>query len=121
MDILMGCMPYIIVAFILIAGVIVTFKGEKKSLKDVLLYLCTEAEKIYGNKTGQLKLQYVWSQACKQFKFLTTFLTFEIFSNMVDECLVNLRHLLQTNKKMAEYVGVEKKDDAEDIKCEGTE
>ena len=119
MEFIVPYIPYIVVALVLIGGAIAYFKGEKKSLKDVLLYLCTEAERIYGSKTGQLKLQYVWSQACSQFKFLTTFLTFETFSKMVDECLVNLRHLLETNKNIAGYVGMEKKD--EDIKCEGTE
>ena len=119
MEVIIPYIPYIIVALVIVGAVIAYFKGEKKSLKDVLLYLCTEAEKIYGSNTGQLKLQYVWNEACKQFKFLTTFLTFKQFSKMVDDCLVNLRHLLKTNKNMAEYVGVESED--KDIKCEGTE
>lgn len=107
MDVIITYIPYIIVALVLIGAAIAYFKGEKKSLKDVLLYLCTEAEKIYGSKTGQLKLQYVWSEACKQFRFLTTFMSFEKFSAMVDDCLVNLRHLLETNPNVADYVNNE--------------
>ena len=106
---IIGVIPYIIIIIVFIGGAIALFKGEKKSLKDVLLYLCTEAEKIYGSKTGQLKLKYTWSEACRQFPFLTTFLSFETFSDMVDDCLVDFRHLIETNDSIAEYVGADNK------------
>lgn len=104
---ILGCLPYMIVLLVLIGGATAFFKGEKRSLQNVLLYLCSEAEKMFGSKTGQLKLKYVWSQACSQFKFLTTFLTFDKFSEMVDLCLVDFRHLVETNPNIAGYVGVE--------------
>ena len=111
LTLILNALPYIIVAIVLIGGAIAFFKGQKKSLKDILLYLCTEAEKMFGSKTGQLKLKYVWSQACSQFKFLTTFLSFDKFSEMVDNCLVDMKHLVETNESIAEYVGAEKKDE----------
>lgn len=117
MDILtmiLGCLPYVIVLLVLIGGAVAFFNGEKRSLKDWLLYACSLAEKELGGKTGQLKLKYVWSQACQQFKFLTTFLTFEKFSEMVDDCLVDFKHLIETNERIAEYVGAEKKTDTKE-------
>lgn len=110
LTLILNALPYIIVAIVLIGGAIAFFKGQKKSLKDILLYLCTEAEKMFGSKTGQLKLKYTWAQACQQFPFLTTFLSFDKFSKMVDNCLVDMKHLVETNESIAEYVGVEKKD-----------
>ena len=107
LSIVLGYIPYAIVLLVIIGGAVAFFKGEKRSLQNVLLYLCGEAEKIFGSKTGQLKLKYVWSQACSQFKFLTTFMTFEKFSEMVDQCLVDFRHLVETNPNIAGYIGVE--------------
>lgn len=111
LSMILGYLPYVIVLLVLIGGTIAFFKGEKKSLKDWLLYACTLAEREFGSKTGQLKLKYVWSMACEQFKFLTTFLTFEKFSEMVDDCLVDFKHLLETNDNIAEYVNGEKGDE----------
>lgn len=108
---IMGYLPYIIVLLVLIGGAIAFFKGEKKSLKDWLLYACTIAEREFGSKTGQLKLKYVWSMACEQFKFLTTFLTFEKFSKMVDDCLIDFRHLIETNDHIAGYINSDKGDE----------
>ena len=107
LSMILGYLPMILVIVILIGGAVAFFKGEKRSLQNVLLYLCSEAEKMFGSKTGQLKLKYVWSQACSQFKFLTTFMTFEKFSEMVDQCLVDFRHLVETNPNIAGYVGAE--------------
>lgn len=107
---ILGYLPYIIVLLVLIGGVIAFFKGEHKSMKDWLLYACSVAEKEFGSKTGQLKLRYVWSMACKQFSFLTTFLSFEKFSEMVDDCLIDLRHLIETNDNIATCLETEKGD-----------
>ena len=102
--------PLVIVLLVLIAGLI-TFIKDKKNLKNILLYLCTEAEKQYGSETGQIKLAYTWNQACQLFPFLTKFLTFNIFSKMVDKCLVNFRHLVETNDHIAGYVNSDKGDE----------
>ena len=108
LSVISNYIPLIVVLLVLCGGVIALIK-DKKTLKNILLYLCTEAEKIYGSKTGQWKLKYCWDQACSRFRFLTTFLTFENFSKMVDECLVELRHLIETNDNIAEYVRTGKK------------
>lgn len=107
LTLVLNALPYIIIVLVLIGGVIATFKGEEHSLKNWLLYACSLAEKELGGKTGQLKLKYVWNLACAQFKFLTTFLSFDKFSEMVDNCLVDLRHLIETNNKIAKYIGSE--------------
>lgn len=104
---ILSCIPLIIVLIVLICGVIAFFK-DKKNLKNMLLYLCTEAEKQYGSKTGQIKLAYTWSEACKAFPYLTKFLTFDMFSKMVDKCLDNFKNMVASNERVAEYVGAEK-------------
>ena len=111
LNMILGYLPYIIILLVFIGGAIAFFKGERKSMKDWLLYACALAEREFGSKTGQLKLKYVWSMACEQFKFLTTFLTFEKFSEMVDECLIDFRHLIETNDSIAGYVNSEKGDE----------
>lgn len=104
---ILSYIPLIIVLIVLICGVIAFFK-DKKNLKNMLLYLCTEAEKQYGSKTGQIKLAYTWSEACKAFPYLTKFLTFDMFSKMVDKCLDNFKNMVASNERVAEYVGAEK-------------
>lgn len=108
LSMILDFIPLIIVLLVLVCGVITFFK-DKKNLKNTLLYLCTEAEKQYGSKTGQIKLSYTWDQACQAFPFLTKFLTFDMFSKMVDKCLVNFKNMVISNEKVAEYVGAEKK------------
>ena len=107
MEFIIPYIPYIVVALVLIGGAIFYCTKEKNALKNILLYLCGEAEKKYGGKTGKLKLEYCWSVVCKRFRFLSFFLTFEQFSKMVDDCLIGLRHLIETNPKIAGYVGAE--------------
>lgn len=107
LSVIIEYIPLVIVLLVLLAGLI-TFIKDKKNLKNMLLYLCTEAEKIYGSKTGQIKLSYAWNQACRAFPFLTKFLTFGMFSKMVDKCLDNFRNMVASNERVAEYVGVEK-------------
>lgn len=107
LSIILDFIPLIIVLLVLVCGVITFFK-DKKNLKNTLLYLCTEAEKQYGSKTGQIKLSYTWDQACRAFPFLTKFLTFDMFSKMVDKCLANFKNMVASNERVAEYVGIEK-------------
>lgn len=105
MEIIIPYIPYVVVVLIFIAAGIIYFTHEKNALQNILLYLCGEAEKKYGEKTGVLKLHYVWDIVCSKYKFLTVFLTFDQFSSMVDECLKGLRHLIETNPYIAGYVG----------------
>lgn len=75
-----------------------------KSIKEWLLYAVTEAEKELGSGTGKLKLRYVYNMFIERFSFISKIITFEMFSDLVDEALDEMRKMLSTNKAVLEYV-----------------
>ena len=106
-------MGSIIGTIILIALVGLTIKefielGKEKQLEKVkewLLYACIMAEKKLGGGTGQVKLRYVYDLFVEKFSFLKLLVTFEQFSEMVDEALVKMREMLEKNPNVAMFVG----------------
>lgn len=102
----------IIGIIILIALVGLTIKefielGKEKQLEKVrewLLYACIMAEKKLGGGTGQVKLRYVYDLFVEKFSFLKLLVTFEQFSEMVDEALVKMREMLEKNPNVAMLV-----------------
>lgn len=99
---------------IIILGILAGISGynfakletEKKiaCVKEWLKLGVIEAEKALGGGTGQLKLRYVYDLAVKQFPWLVTLVTFEIFSGWVDEALDWMREQLKQNKAIDGYV-----------------
>ena len=73
--------------------------------KEWLLLMVAEAEKELGSGTGQLKLRYVYDKALSQFPALLAVISFEKFSEYVDEALEKFKNMLQSNEKVQEYVG----------------
>jgi hypothetical protein len=105
--------PQIIVALIIaLVAVIAMFIGffklptEKKisNLKQWLKYAVVEAEKALGSGTGQLKLRYVYDKAVEQFPWIVALISFDTFSDWVDEALEWMRAELETNKNINDYV-----------------
>ena len=81
--------------------------GKEKQiemLKQWLILAVVQAEKELGEKTGQIKLRYVYDMFIKRFKFLSKIITFEQFSSLVDEALEAMRHLIETNQSIAAYI-----------------
>lgn len=76
-------------------------------LKQWLLYAVIEAEKQYQGGTGALKLRAVYNEFCKIFPSLVPIVPFEVFSELVDEALEQMKHLLETNLDIATYIGGE--------------
>lgn len=74
-------------------------------IKQWLILAVVEAEKKLGEKTGQLKLRYVYDLFIERFKFASKIITFEQFSALVDEALETMRHLIETNIAIADYIG----------------
>ena len=74
-------------------------------IKQWLILAVTQAEKELGEKTGQIKLRYVYDMFIKRFKFASKFITFEQFSALVDESLKIMRHMIETNIAVANYIG----------------
>lgn len=73
-------------------------------VKEWLLWAVAEAEKRFGSKTGQLKLRYVYDMFTARFPFAAKILSFEQFSNLVDEALEKFNKILQSNKMVENYV-----------------
>ena len=101
----------LIILIAIIFFVISFFKMSKekkiKTVKEWLKYAVVEAEKNLGSKTGQLKLHMVYDMAIKQFPWITQLVTFETFSEWVDEALVWMKNQLESNKAIQEYIDKE--------------
>ena len=103
----------VVVGLIGIAGafayVVYAFLGEPtdeqiKSVKEWLLYAVTEAEKELGSGTGQLKLRQVYDKFLSRFTSLAMLISFERFSALVDEALIEMKRLISTNHAVKQYV-----------------
>lgn len=73
-------------------------------LEAWLLWAVAQAEKELGGGTGKLKLRYVYDMFLMKFPKLAIFITFEHFSQLVDEVLVDFREMLTNNASVANYV-----------------
>ena len=73
-------------------------------VREWLLYAVTAAQKEFGSGTGQIKLRYVYDKFLTKFPAFAPIISFELFSNLVDEALVKFKEILETNKKIQNYV-----------------
>ena len=62
------------------------------------------AEKELGGGTGKLKLRYVYDLFLTKFSWLAKIISFEQFSELVDEALEEMKLLLNTNEQIAAIV-----------------
>lgn len=99
----------------LIAGLIVIIFGiykfvkkprkeQLEKIKQWLLYAVTAAQKEFGGGTGQIKLRYVYDKFLTTFPAFVSIVSFELFSQLVDEALVKFREILENNNKVQEYI-----------------
>lgn len=79
-------------------------ESQIEKIREWLIFATVEAEKALGEKTGQVKLRFVYDMFVDKFKFVALLITFEEFSDLVDEALDTVRHMLNTNEKIQEYV-----------------
>lgn len=108
---IVAAIAIIVVIGIAIYNFILLPKGEKlKRIKQWLLWAVTQAEKMFGSQTGQLKLRYVYDLFITRFPFISKFVPFERFSQFVDQALEKMRKLLESNARVQAYVGLEEKE-----------
>lgn len=69
-----------------------------------LLWAVTEAEKDLGGGTGKLKLRQVYDLFVTRFPWLAKLVSFELFSDMVDDALEEMREMLDTNQAVKAFV-----------------
>ena len=77
---------------------------QLQSVKEWLLFAVTEAEKKLGGGTGQLKLRFVYDMFVDKFPYVSDIISFEFFSDLVDEALEKMREMLKSNKAVSSYV-----------------
>ena len=98
-----------------IAAIVIFFTSGKQEqiekVKEWLLYATTLAEKELGGGTGKLKLRSVYDMFVVKFPWLVRVISFDYFSELVDEALVEMRNLLDTNENVKDYVENSKRND----------
>ena len=109
---------YIIIIFCVMAAAVIgftVFKFTKSSkqekiniIKHWLLYAVAIAEKELGGGTGKLKLAQVYNAFITELPALANFISFEYFSQLVDEVLVEFRHMIETNADINSIINNEK-------------
>ena len=107
---------YIIVAVIaalVVAGVAVYHyfglpsDAQLDKAREWLLWAVTEAEKELGGGTGKLKLRQVYDLFVTRFPWLAKIVSFELFSDMVDDALDEMREMLKNNQAVKALVNGE--------------
>ena len=73
-------------------------------VKEWLLYAVAKAEKELGGGTGKLKLRYVYDMFIAKFPYLVQVISFESFSDLVDEVLDKFKDILSANKAVQMYI-----------------
>ena len=104
---------YVILAFVVIgavAGIAIYhfFKlptsEQLNKVREWLLWAVTAAEKELGGGTGQLKLRHVYDLFVTRFPWLAKVISFNVFSGLVDDALVEMRKMLATNNAVQAIV-----------------
>jgi hypothetical protein len=90
-----------IIAVIAVAYLIL---NQKKKVIEWLKWAVSEAEKMLGGGTGQLKLRLVYDWFVQKFPVVAAFLPFRVFSAWVDTALETLKKWLDENKNVANYI-----------------
>lgn len=76
-------------------------------VREWLLFAVTEAEKDLGAGTGKLKLRCVYDMFVAKFPWLVKAVSFELFGELVDDALEEMRNLLASNRAVAQFVAGE--------------
>lgn len=97
---------YIILALAALLGIAVWYvysyfnlpsEAQLAKVREWLLWVVTRAEKELGGGTGRLKLRQVYDLFVVRFPWLVKVVPFELFSQMVDDALEDMREMLESN------------------------
>lgn len=92
----------VILSVVIIAGGIYI-----NGFKNWLVWAVTEAESMFGSKTGKLKLRYAYELAIVRFPVLAKIIPFGLFSKFVDSALDVMRDMIENNKNIADAIADE--------------
>lgn len=94
---------YIVIAAI-VAVFLVALTIYLMGFKNWLVWAVSEAEKVLGSGTGQLKLRLVYDMAVARFPIVAKLIPFKLFSNMVDTALKIMNEMIKNNASIAEAI-----------------
>lgn len=94
---------YIVIAAV-VAVFLVGLTIYLMGFKNWLVWAVSEAEKMLGSGTGQLKLRYVYDSAVVRFPIVAKLIPFTIFSKMVDAALEIMNDMIANNATIAEAI-----------------
>lgn len=85
------------------------FSGQRREqqlakVREWLLWAVTEAEKDLGGGTGKLKLRQVYDLFVSRFPWLAKVVSFEKFSDLVDDALEEMRDMIKNNEAVKSHV-----------------
>lgn len=105
---------YIVIAAV-VAVFLVGLTIYLMGFKNWLVWAVSEAEKMLGSGTGQLKLRYVYDSAVVRFPIVAKLIPFTIFSKMVDAALEIMNDMIANNATIAEAITNQIEGDDDDI------
>lgn len=77
---------------------------QLRKVKAWLLLAVTQAERELGSGTGKLKLRYVYDLFIARFTWLARIISFDMFADLVDDALDEMREMLKHNSAALELV-----------------
>lgn len=77
---------------------------QKEKVRKCLLAWVIQAEKELGGGTGKVKLSTVYGTFVTAFPILKNFISFETFSEWVDDALDEMRKLLEQNENLKQVI-----------------
>lgn len=83
---------------------IILYVMSLSSFKNWLVYAVSKAEKLFGSKTGKLKLRYVYYLAIEAYPLIVKLLPFSIFSILVDSSLKAMHLMIENNKEISDII-----------------
>lgn len=111
MELLLQHYDFILIMLVALGGLGFTIykfvtlpNGDKKEkLRIILLDLVIEAEAKFGDKTGRLKFSYVYSVLVERYNWVKH-IPLTVIEELIEEALVQMRLLLETNAKVKSIV-----------------
>ena len=103
------------VAIGLVAGYYIAYfikapsSAKIEMIKNWLLYATALAEKEMGSGTGELKLAKVYNMFVEKFPQVAMFLKYDKFCELVDQALVTIRRLIETNEHIDSIINFDEK------------
>jgi len=99
----------LIVLLIIVGGILFAFfkspsETQLRKVKAWLLFAVTQAEIELGYGTGQLKLRFVYDLFISKFTWISRMISFDMFSELVDDALDEMRDMLETNQAAQDFV-----------------